>query len=33
MITNGISIRPAKEQVLIQGSEILAYHPESSASS
>ena len=33
MITNDISVRPAKGQVLIQGSEILAYHPESSASS
>ena len=32
MITNDISVRPAKGQVLIQGSEILAYHPESSAS-
>ena len=31
--TNDISVRPAKGQVLIQGSEILAYHPESSASS
>ena len=33
MITNDISVRPAKGQVLIQGSEILAYHPESSAGS
>ena len=33
MITNDISVRPAKGQVLIQGSEILAYHPESSVSS
>ena len=33
MITNDISVRPAKGQVLIQGSEILAYHPESTASS
>ena len=33
MISNDISVRPAKGQVLIQGSEILAYHPESSASS
>ena len=33
MITNDISVRPAKGQVLIQGSEILAYNPESNASS
>ena len=33
MITNDISVRPAKGQVLIQGSKILAYHPESSAGS
>ena len=34
MITNDNSVRPAKGQDLIQGSEILArYHPESSASS
>lgn len=33
MITNDISVRPAKGQVLIQGSEILVYHPESTASS
>ena len=33
MISNDISVCPAKGQVLIQGSEILAYHPESSASS
>ena len=32
MITNDISVHPAKGQVLIQGSEILAFHPESSAS-
>ena len=32
MITNDISVRPAKRQVLIQGSEILAYNPESNAS-
>ena len=32
MITNDISVRPAKGKVLIQGSEKLAYHPESSAS-
>ena len=32
MITTDISVRPAKGQVLIQGPEILAYHPESSAS-
>ena len=31
MITNDISVRPAKGQVLIQGSKILAYHPKSSA--
>ena len=33
MITNDISVRPAKGQVLIQGSEILAYHPKSGANS
>ena len=33
MITNDISVYPAKGQVLIQDSEILAYHPELSASS
>jgi len=33
MITKDISVRPAKGQVLIQGSEILAYHPESGVSS
>ena len=33
MITNDISVCPAKGQVLIQGSGILAYHPELSASS
>ncbi|KAK2547365.1 hypothetical protein P5673_032733 [Acropora cervicornis] len=33
MITNDISVRLAKGQVLIQGSEILAHNPESNASS
>ena len=33
MITNDISVRPAKGQVLIQDNEILAYNPESNASS
>ena len=33
MITNDISVRPAKGQVLIQGSKILDYNPESNASS
>jgi len=33
MITNDISVHPAKGQVLIQGSQILAYHPESTNSS
>ena len=33
MITNYISVRPAKGQVLIQDNEILAYNPESNASS
>ena len=33
MITNDISVRPAKGQVLIQGSKILAYHPKSTAGS
>ena len=33
MITNDISVRPAKGQVLIQCSEILAHNPESNTSS